>query len=43
MLLSHEEPGDGINAHPYWYARVIGIFHVDVVHLGPKSTSPDKC
>jgi hypothetical protein len=35
MLLSHDnEP------HPYYYARVIGIFHVDVIHTGPLSKSP---
>ena len=38
MLLLHEE----VIAHPYWYGRVIRIFHVDVVHHGPKSMSPDK-
>ena len=42
MLLSHEEPNEEVDAHPYWYARVVGIFHVDVVHHGPKSMSPDK-
>jgi hypothetical protein len=42
MLLSHEAPNEEVIAHPYWYARVIGIFHVDVVHRGPKSMSPDK-
>ena len=37
MLLSHDnEP------HPYWYARVVGIFHVDVIHTGPLSKSPHK-
>ncbi|SJL02914.1 uncharacterized protein ARMOST_06255 [Armillaria ostoyae] len=25
------------NSHPYLYARVIGIFHVMVHHVGPKS------
>ncbi|PBK84333.1 hypothetical protein ARMGADRAFT_943673 [Armillaria gallica] len=25
------------NAHPYLYARVIGIFHARVHHIGPKS------
>jgi hypothetical protein len=43
MLLSHEEASNETDAHPYWYARIVGIFHVDVVHLGPKSASPDKC
>jgi hypothetical protein len=42
MLLSHEELRDEIDTHPYWYARVVRIFHVDVVHVGPKSTSSDK-
>jgi hypothetical protein len=27
MVLASEE---GENAHPYWYARVQGIFHVDI-------------
>ncbi|KAF8153903.1 hypothetical protein B0H34DRAFT_661389, partial [Crassisporium funariophilum] len=37
MLLSHDnEP------HPYWYARVIGIFHVDIIHTGSLSKSPHK-
>jgi hypothetical protein len=43
MLLSHEDPSDEGNAHhPYWYARIVGIFHVDVINSGPRSTSPDK-
>jgi len=25
------------NAHPYWYASVIGIFHAEVQHTGPRS------
>jgi hypothetical protein len=28
MLLSHED--DTTDPHPYWYARVIGIFHIFV-------------
>lgn len=27
----------GRNAHPFWYARVLGIFHADVVHKGPQA------
>jgi hypothetical protein len=23
------------NAHPYWYARVLGVFHAKVLHTGP--------
>jgi hypothetical protein len=42
MLLSHEDPNEEIDAHPYWYARVVGIFHVDIIHNGPKSTSPER-
>jgi hypothetical protein len=36
MLLSHEDAPDeeGATTHPYWYARVIGIFHANVTHLG---------
>ena len=37
MLLLHDN-----ETHPYWYARVIGIFHVDVIHTGPLSKSPHK-
>ena len=33
MVLSHE---DIENAHPYWYARIIGIFHMDVQYCGPE-------
>jgi hypothetical protein len=34
MVLSRDDDG-----HPYWYARIIGIFHTMVVHMGPKSMS----
>ncbi|KIM52691.1 hypothetical protein SCLCIDRAFT_140540 [Scleroderma citrinum Foug A] len=33
MVLSHE---DIKNAHPYWYAQIIGIFHVDVQYCSPE-------
>jgi hypothetical protein len=33
MVLSHEE--DTTDPHPYWYARVIGIFHVFVQTRDP--------
>ena len=33
MVLSHE---DTENPHPYWYAWIIGIFHVDVRYRGPE-------
>lgn len=32
MVLSRDD-----EAHPYWYARIIGIFHAMVVHTDPKS------
>jgi hypothetical protein len=42
MVLSHEDEDCGSDGqHPYWYARVVGIFHADVRHLGPKSQSDD--
>ena len=30
MTLGHEDEEDGIKSHPYWYAKVLGIFHVNV-------------
>ena len=33
MVLSHK---DVKNAHPYWYARIIGIFHMDVQYRSPE-------
>ncbi|KAG0692732.1 hypothetical protein DFH29DRAFT_1008196 [Suillus ampliporus] len=32
MMLSHEDDED---RHPYWYARIIKIYHVNVWHYGP--------
>ena len=43
MVLSREpedEEGEK-NRHPYWYARVIGIFHANVRHVGPTSKCSD--
>ena len=48
MLLSHEEEnlegrGDREsskkNKHPFWYARVLGVYHASVCHMGPASRS----
>lgn len=36
LTLSGNSEDDG---HPYAYARVLGIFHVDVRHRGPLSTT----
>lgn len=30
-------PETGPDAHPFWYARVLGIFHTEVLHTGPHS------
>jgi len=35
MVLSHEN--DAKNAHAYWYARIIGIFHAMVTQKGTNS------
>jgi len=39
MVLSHE---DIENAHPYWYARIIEIFHIDVRYSGPEIANQPK-
>lgn len=36
MVLSQEDQDDS-DGHPYWYARLLGIFHVDVQHVGAHS------
>jgi len=37
MVLAHEDAScEGY--HPYWYTRVVKIFHADVYHIGEKST-----
>lgn len=28
-----------LNAHPFWYARVLGVFHIRVLHVGPAATN----
>ena len=39
MVLSHEN--EDKDPHPYWYARIIGVFHAQVRHMGPRSKSTD--
>jgi hypothetical protein len=34
MVVSREE---GRDAHPFWYARVLGVFHAQVYHVGPSA------
>jgi len=41
MVLSHEDVED--DPHPYWYARIIGVFHAQVRHIGPRSKSTNPC
>ena len=35
MVLAHEDEGEEDERHPYWYAKVLGIFHVNVRISGP--------
>ncbi|KZT60991.1 hypothetical protein CALCODRAFT_447836, partial [Calocera cornea HHB12733] len=39
MIPSVEDPTD---THPYWYARVIKIFHVNVLHAPSRITMPQR-
>jgi hypothetical protein len=39
MVLAHEDDNDNTSQHPYWYGRIIGIFHADVRYVGPLLTS----
>ena len=39
MMLSGDNNNNDKDAHPYWYARVLGIFHARVLHVGPQSKS----
>ncbi|KAH6912283.1 hypothetical protein BKA70DRAFT_1098711, partial [Coprinopsis sp. MPI-PUGE-AT-0042] len=37
LLLAHEDPNeDGTPTHPYWYARIIGVFHAKVLYNDPQ-------
>jgi hypothetical protein len=40
MLLSGEDHDDS-DPHPYWYARVLGIYHAEVRHDHPNAVSSD--
>ncbi|KAG0703308.1 hypothetical protein DFH29DRAFT_998600 [Suillus ampliporus] len=40
MMLSHEDDDD---RHPYWYARVIKIFHLDVWYDGQGAMQAPTC
>ncbi|KAF7371652.1 hypothetical protein MVEN_00021000 [Mycena venus] len=41
VVQAHEDE-DESNAHPYWYGRIIGIFHASVRHVGPLSKNRTK-
>ncbi|KAJ7146245.1 hypothetical protein C8R44DRAFT_897878 [Mycena epipterygia] len=41
MVLAHEDEEE-TSAHPYWYGRIISIFHAEVRHVGPKSKNRTK-
>ena len=41
MVLAHEEEEES-SAHPYWYGRVLGIFHAEVRHVGPRSKTEGR-
>lgn len=36
MVRSREDDPD---AHPYWYARILGVFHARVLHTDPAATN----
>jgi hypothetical protein len=44
MVLSHEDEEDESKQHPYWYARVIGVFHTQIRQIIPGSrlTAPER-
>lgn len=39
MVLSPENEQENDDPHPYWYGRIIGIFHANIRHIGPESKS----
>jgi hypothetical protein len=38
MVLSPENAEDNEDPHPYWYARILGIYHANVRYVGPDCT-----
>ena len=39
VVIMAYSPTTGPDAHPYWYACTLGIFHAWVMHIGTKSTN----
>ncbi|KAH7904506.1 hypothetical protein BJ138DRAFT_1019068 [Hygrophoropsis aurantiaca] len=35
MVLANHSSKDGPTQHPFWYARVLGIYHANVIYTGP--------
>lgn len=34
MVLTQEEENTSTDTHPFWYARVLGVFHANILHVG---------
>lgn len=39
MTLSHEDDEESEAKFPYWFGRIVGIFHAAVIYTGPGSRS----
>ena len=39
ITLSHEDGEEPQNKFPYWFGRIVAIFHAAVIHVGPGSRS----
>lgn len=39
MVLSPKNEDENDDPHPYWYTRVLGIYHANVRHIGAMSKS----
>jgi len=37
ITLSHKDDEELQNRFPYWFGRIVGIFHTAVVYIGPGS------
>ena len=42
MVLSPENEDENEDPHPYWYARILGIYHVNVCYIGSNCTVSRK-
>ena len=40
MVLSPENEDENEDPHPYWYARILGIYHADVCYIGSNPAVP---